>query len=298
MWLPGWLPSWLRMVKSIKELKSTKVAPEATGSKAEEALAGRSLSIKQTKSSKSSKVAPEATDSKAEEVLAGRSLNRMYKVVEHLTVCTAWKSGTCPYPDCIEVATLLQHTKTCRAYAGTAKERIAEIYRQNDPPALEKLDKQMHQCAGREEQLFHRALKKYGLGPAWCQRCAQGRRLIKVHTRHCDNKNCKVPGCVEVRTAKAERENNANAAEKLAAKRAQYAADHVALWMPLCCIVVHRRSPIGRVQVAIGSCFGDCAAKYAPDTSQQGTSRETQAVFGCLSFTVMAVALIYLFHQE
>ena len=88
------------------------------------------------KSMKSSKVVPTAgQDGDSAGGIAGRSLERMYKVVEHLSDCVAWRSGVCAFPDCIEVAQLLHHRAKCRANQGTPAERLTEIYKQNDPPA-------------------------------------------------------------------------------------------------------------------------------------------------------------------
>lgn len=251
------------------------------------------------KSMKSSKVAPTVgQDGDSAGGIAGRSLERMYKVVEHLSDCVAWRSGVCAFPDCIEVAQLLHHRAKCRANQGTPAERLTEIYKQNDPPALAKLDRQLHSFKGREEELVAKSLKRYDLAANWCLKCAQGKRLCKVHVRHCDRSHCKVPGCLELRTLRATAENNTDAAEKLRLNREARIADRLALWPPFCCFTVSRKSDWGKVQLAVGRCVGELIRKYACDTSGRTSSSTTQALFGCLSFTIILTALIILFSRE
>ena len=116
--------------------------------------------------------------------------------------------------------------------------------------------------------------------------------LQKLHSRHCELEQCKVPFCLAYRHGNATREER-EAAE--AEVRAQYLRDHRKCWWPLCWFSCHRKSMCGRSQICVEDTLVWTAGRVQPgeDKKPQGAPSDFwNACSFIIGLTVIVTVLL------
>ena len=248
-------------------------------------------------SMKLAKVSPTDTDTTytpgGDEEAAWKKGAHINRVVDHLATCSKWKFGTCTFEGCNETGPLLFHNLNCAASVGTVREQVAEIYKQQDEELKDvKLDKIMKKFQGREDRLLLLVRKRFDLGVRWCEKCKQAERWQKLHSRHCELENCKVPHCDDYRLGNMVKQELQEQEDK---QREEWLKAHRNCWKPCCCIQLHTKSPLGALQQSIENGFTLVA--YHVGQTQEGQAKPPEGapgdIFNACSFVTGFAVIIF-----
>ena len=220
------------------------------------------------------------------------------RVVDHLATCSKWKFGSCTFDGCNETGPLLFHNLSCAASVGTTREKVVEIYKQqNEELKEEKLDKIMEKFQGREDRLLLLVRKRFNLGQRWCEQCKQAERWQKLHSRHCEQENCKVPYCSDYKLGNMVKQELQEKEDK---EREEWMQSHINCWKPCCCVQLHKKSPLGKLQQSIERGF--IMVSYRVGQSQEGQAKPPEGapgdIFNACSFfagfaVIITVIVLY-----